>query len=212
MANSQVWQSFAAALEIIMWCLLIAMLLSLLLVMLMRCFVRPLVIGFIVLSVVFMFVISYFLWAEYTKLDRDIKDTEEDQRLESDERNRDFFKWSAIFFLVLSIALTILFIALRNEIRFAIALYKEASKPIADMPTMLLAPLLMCVWVALFLLYWIYILLEMASTDEAELMRTDTRTGLGHVIYVEREDYWNFWWYHVFGLLWIYAFIKVSET
>ena len=72
---------------------------------------------------------------------------------------------------------------------------------------MMLVPLLTYAALFLFLSYWIVVLLYMASTDDAELMMTDTMVGQGHVFYRERTDYRNFWWYHVFGLFWVYCFI-----
>lgn len=211
------FQSVAAAYEIIGYCCLIAVALSYSMLVLMKCFVRPLIYSLLISGVVLLAVISYLLYERYEYYRDLIRAKEEENVLESEERNRDFFHYSSIVMIVFTSIVCLVLVALRKEIYTASTIYMESAKALKDMPTMLLSPLITYSFLISYLAFWIYVLLEMSTTDTPEMIvlkenaTHDGSFGEGHVQYREDVDYWNFWWYHVFGLFWIYQFLMAAQ-
>eukprot|EP00039_Didymoeca_costata_P028599 m.21661 g.21661 ORF g.21661 m.21661 type:complete len:671 (+) comp7200_c0_seq1:218-2230(+) len=211
------FQSVAAAFPIIGYCVLIAVCLSYILLVMMRCFVRPLIYVILFTGMALLIMISILLYRRYEYYRDYIRAKPENNVLESDERNRDFFEYSSYVMIAFTAIMGLILVALRKEIFIAATIYMESAKVLQAMPTMLLSPFITYAFLITFLAYWIYVLLEMSTTDTPELIilrenvTADGSYGEGHVQYREDVDYWNFWWYHVFGLFWVYQFIMACQ-
>jgi len=206
----QAYQSVAASFAIILYCLAIAIAISYIMIFIMRFIVEPMIYSMFILAMLGLIVVTVLLWDQYQTLDDDLSKTYANQTLESDTRNRDAFQVLAYMMTVFTIVMFLLIVAIRRSIYTAAKIYKQAARALQTMPSMMLVPLLTYAALFAFLAYWIVVLLYMASTDVPELMLTDSSVGQGHVLYKEQEDYRNFWWYHVFGLFWMYCFILAS--
>lgn len=208
-----IYESFAAAIDVVLYCLLITLVLSYLVIVLMKYFVRPLVWGCIIGMNALMAYLSWYLYNEHENMDDDIKRQEENNIPVSDDekRERDFYYYSFIVFLVFFLLIFLLTVALRKEISKAIDLYKEASEAIKAMPSMFIAPFLTYVILFAMACCFIYVGFFLVTTENHVMVNVSASTGYGHIKYVDAEEYDNYFWYFLFALLWVSQFILACE-
>ena len=63
----------------------------------------------------------------------------------------------AVIATVFTVVLSFVVIAMRSRIKITIAIFEEASRAIADMPTLFLSPFLTYGWLLGFLVMWVYV-------------------------------------------------------
>eukprot|EP00041_Stephanoeca_diplocostata_P020494 m.460343 g.460343 ORF g.460343 m.460343 type:complete len:685 (+) comp21592_c0_seq1:197-2251(+) len=209
----QIYESFAAASDVIFYCLLIAFVLSYLAIVLMKYFVRPMVWICVVLMIGSMTYITYYLWDRYDYMKKDIELQENNGIPVStnEERERDFYFYSAIIFGVVALLMLLLTIALRRDIAKAIDLYKEASEAIKAMPSMFLAPFFTYIFLFAAIAMFIYTGVFLITTEDYVFINVSASTGYGHIKYVEKDEYVNNFWYFLFGVFWISQFVLACE-
>merc|ERR1712232_434286 len=150
------------------------------------------------------------LWEKYFFYDDLIESLEDkDQVLESDERNRHFFLWSARIWTFVTAILLLVLLALRKQIWRAATLYMIAARAMFQMPSMLLSPLLNWMTTVCFVAAWCATLIVIAATDTTT-EQNNVQYGQGHAFYEERYNYQNFLWFLIFFGLWGLSFIEAG--
>lgn len=210
---SDIFLSFRASLHEVIYCLLIAFALSYLVVILMKYFVWYVVWISIVFSVIALVAVTWFLWERYEYMNNDLQQQEAyGLPLTSEEKyERDFYYVGSIVLLIVTIILLLILIVARKEIRIAIKVYQCASEAMRKMPTMLLTPVLTWIMLIAWAAFWLFTMVFMISADDFYTVNASIANGYGHVKYVPKEDYDNFFWYFLFALLWVSQFIIAIE-
>lgn len=88
-----------------------------------------------------------------------IDNTPEQERVDTDQRNQNVVQAFSYIFIVISVIMLILLIWMRNRIRLAIGIIKEASKAIGSMPFIIAFPGCIFILIAMFTVYWLVIAL-----------------------------------------------------
>ncbi|KNC49936.1 solute carrier family 44 [Thecamonas trahens ATCC 50062] len=109
----------------------------------------------------------------------------------------------AVIATVATAVLLIVVLTMRNKIRLAIQIIKEAGAALTSMPCLFCVPIWTFVILGLFFAYWIATALYLATAGEPLY---DPETG-EFVTYKASKDVRRMQAYHVFALLWVLAFI-----
>ncbi|XP_048763229.2 choline transporter-like protein 1 isoform X2 [Ostrea edulis] len=121
------------------------------------------------------------------------------------ERKRTWLIYAAIASSI-TVVLLLLLLIMRKRIQLVVQLFKEAGKAIRCVPFLLLQP----VWTLLILLGTVTVLAVISVHIETSgLPAVNSQTG---TVTYEMEQSWEYVrWYHIFGLLWISAFIVACQ-
>jgi hypothetical protein len=147
-----------------------------------------------------------------------INDTPKDQRVDTDERNQQVVQYFSYILIAFCIILLILLIWMRNRVRLAIGIIKEASKAITAMPLIILFPAAIFCCVACFTIYWLVVALY-AHLYCFDLILCSFLSSAGHSQFVgDQFKGYNpdkvvrgLQLYHFFGYLWVIQFINAIE-
>lgn len=112
-------------------------------------------------------------------------------------------KWliGSIFLTFMSLAGLVTVIFMRRRILLVTTLFRESGKAIADMPMLLLQPLLTFTSLILIVACWCIAMVYLQSIKQPVIDRT---TGL--VVYRSETLYKVMKWYHIFAFLWVSHF------
>jgi hypothetical protein len=159
----QIFADFRHVWKVMLYILAGAFGVTLLLMFLMRYIVAPLVYSILFLGWIGMGILTYFLFATWRQLQSDWDNTPDDSRYDGDERNLLFFKITMIISLILFVIATIVLLAMRERIRIAVNIMKEASIAIASMPQIFLSPVLTYFFLLLLFAYWLAVFMYLAT-------------------------------------------------
>ncbi|KAJ1510665.1 hypothetical protein HMI54_003106 [Coelomomyces lativittatus] len=111
-----------------------------------------------------------------------------------------------IIFIVLGVLFLFMIIALRNRIRIAVQIIKEASKAVMSIPLIVFFPLVSFVSIIILVAYYLVIAAYMATGPDT--------TSLSIISVPQTINFFKYFqWYHLFGFLWTLAFIiGVNQT
>eukprot|EP01137_Pigoraptor_chileana_P004835 Opistho-2@47043 len=175
----------------------ICVVVGMLFVLLMR-FFAPLLIWATVLAVVVGSAgLTAFLFFEYKDSKKTLDALEEANQTSEQKRNVKMFLGLAITAAIVTVILLLLLLILRKRIKLCIMIFREASKAIAKMPLVMLAPIFTFCALLLFIAYWIFVYMYLASAGVPSL---DPTTGM--VSYTMDKSLEYMQWYHIFGGLW----------
>ena len=140
-----------------------------------------------------------------------------------DVENEEILFWLSIITTVVSVVLLVITCALRTRVRFVVALFKEAAACIRAMPLILLQPIWTLICLAIFFVFWVTVLLSLATADHAKqekreltAMRFNDNQMEGTSVRLSSFtliDYsipsWTqyMWWYLVIAFIWTSEFI-----
>eukprot|EP00035_Acanthoeca_spectabilis_P010305 m.182654 g.182654 ORF g.182654 m.182654 type:complete len:674 (-) comp14980_c0_seq1:5339-7360(-) len=210
---NDIFESFSAAREPVLYMLLIACALSYVIISIMKYFVKPLVWGCIFGMIAVLVYMAWYLFDRHKVADDAIKEDEAQNVPVTDDekRERDFYYYSSIFFLIFAIVMIVITIFLRTDIRKSIDLYKEASEAIRAMPSMFIAPFLTYLWLLATAVFFIVTGAYLVTTEKHVNDLYENSTTFGHIKYIDRGNYDGHFWYFVFALLWVSQFIIAAE-
>jgi hypothetical protein len=191
----KVLADFAKSGLIILYCCIITLIVSVIVIFLMRCFAGIIIWTLMLSGAIALGALTVFFWVQWSEA------RDEDQELDTNSDNTKLWQALMIIFLVLTLIVVILIIALRNRINLCITIFKEASRAMARMPQIFLSPILNYSALGLLFAYWIWVYLYL-STSGDPVANTN-----GHVHWKQTNtNYRKMWWYHLFGLLWTSQF------
>lgn len=203
----EIFEDFAYSWKIIIYCCLIAFGLSLLLMLLLRCVAAPLVYGLLLAGIAGFVALDIFMWVTWKQIKDDNDKNNDDS--DSARRNEKLAMGLMITALVLSLIFFIIICALRKRIRLAVSIMEEASCAIARMPHLILSPIFTWVALALYLAFWVVVVVYLSSSD---VYSVDTNTSTPTVADKTNRGYFvRAWWIQLFALLWITQFILASQ-
>lgn len=200
----QVFSDLIAGYEMFGYAAAVAVVVCFLVIFLMRCCVRILVYTLLALGLLGSLALSVVTYTEWRDLKDELNATPSDQRLDTDERNERVLYGMMIFLFVFTGLLWLITLALRNRIRLSVVILEQASKAVARMPWMYLAPVMTNVFMIGFIAYWLAVYAYMATSGDGRLVQ-------GRIQYDDPTNYTEMWWYHMFGLFWVSQFILACE-
>lgn len=114
------------------------------------------------------------------------------------------FRYGAYILTVLDIVFILIIIGLRTRIHLAVAIIKEASSAVADMPYMVLFPFVTMLFVSGLAIYWLFISALIMSASSTKPATLESPSGYAtNVTLLEIDEATNYMViYHFFGLLW----------
>jgi solute carrier family 44 (choline transporter-like protein), member 2/4/5 len=123
-------------------------------------------------------------------------------------------KISAYISIGFSVTLAVVVFTLRNRIRVAVEVIKEASRAISKMTSLVLFPIIPFVLTIAYIFFWGVVALYLYSVADKTTKSTPSTVtaGVGNtnpttqVVYERRSDYNNAIAYHFFNLLWVMQF------
>jgi hypothetical protein len=197
--------------QIIAYCMAIAIGLSYLMVIGMKFVIRPLIVILLIVALLLIFILMIVLWGFYYSYRNEYDSLEDPSQAPSSlVRNKDFFHVGAILWSIFTAIMFLLLIALRKKIWVAATLYMEASKAMFSTPSMLISPIIH--WISFFAVAfaWIWVAILIASSGDSEL-QNNSYLGIGHALNVEKDEYNNFLWFHIFMGFWGFAFLSACH-
>lgn len=117
-------------------------------------------------------------------------------------------KWlvGSIFLTFIALAIIVAVIFMRKRILLVTKLFRESGKAIADMPLLLLQPLLTFATLVLIITAWSIALICLQSVKVPVIDRTT-----GFVVYKAETFYKVMKWYHAFAFLWMSHFALACQ-
>ncbi|KAK3091614.1 hypothetical protein FSP39_021199 [Pinctada imbricata] len=179
---------------------------SLLVVLFMSILAAVIVWVLVLLTIVLCIGATGYCWYNWYTENKDLLSTDVSQRTE--EAQESVQTWLIFSSIATGITVIILLILLimRKRISLVVQLFKEAGKAIKCIPLMLLQP------------FWTILVLAAALVGLAAIATFIETSGLPTVnndtgtVSFEQEDMWTYVrWYHLFGILWISAFIVACQ-
>ncbi|XP_022315112.2 choline transporter-like protein 1 isoform X1 [Crassostrea virginica] len=147
-----------------------------------------------------------YCWYNWYHFDTRYQGLPADQQTEAEkERTQTWLVYSAVTSAVTLVLLLVLLI-MRKRIQLVVQLFKEAGKALKCVPFLLLQP----IWTLLILVAAVLALVVIAmyiETSGLPTVNNQTQT-----VTYEMEEAWTYVrWYHIFGFLWISAFIVACQ-
>eukprot|EP00040_Diaphanoeca_grandis_P014167 m.71688 g.71688 ORF g.71688 m.71688 type:complete len:699 (-) comp24380_c1_seq1:84-2180(-) len=202
----EIYDSFYQSWREIVYCLLIALVVSYLIIVLMRYIVKPVVWTLIVCAILLSAALTWFLYERWIYTNDLIQEQEsyDIPIAASEKRERSFYYYTGISMMVFTIIITLIIVALRNDIKVAIAVYEEASRALRKMPTVFITPLTTWIMIMLWFGCWVFTMCFMITSDVAyPVFINGSNYFYGHVKYIELENYNYFFWFSIFAFLWV---------
>ncbi|XP_067119262.1 choline transporter-like 1 [Centruroides vittatus] len=228
---------YASRLEITTM-ILLSLLLSVLMVLLIH-FVAAFVSWIIMLIVSLASIaVTGVLWWTYIDIKYHLDTTPFEQLLEESAKNERAFLTYSIGSTILTVLLLLIVFVMRKRVKFVVALFQEAGHCIRNMPCLLVQPLWTFIALVLFFVFWLAVLLALATADyperrevkspfysEEKLMKTldivTTGTPTENVTpsvnaytlvsYTEPSWARYMWWFHAIALIWVSEFILACQ-
>ncbi|KAL0216013.1 hypothetical protein P9112_008197 [Eukaryota sp. TZLM1-RC] len=156
----------------------------------------PIIVWVTILGILFAsgFAAYYYTMAGLNGID-EAEDSDEEKSATT-TRNIGYILWGVFGVLLL------LVLWMRKSISLAIDVVQEAARAIAAMPILTVFPIFVFVFELLFLVYWGYSLIMLAST--AEMTYADGR----RTWHWKEENTHYYLLYHIFGMFWVLFFIS----
>lgn len=210
----QIYDSFYASWRECLACFAIALVTAYLIIVIMRCVVAPVVWFLIVGGILMSAALTWFLYERYQYVTNQI----DEQRAanipisKSEEREQDFYYYSGILMMVFTIIITLVVIALRNDIRIAIKVYEEASRALRKMPTVFITPLTTWIVMIGFFCCWLFAMCFLITSDSVyPVYINGSEHFYGHVKYLPKDEYDYFFWFGFFALFWTTQFFLAIQ-
>ncbi|XP_019877096.2 choline transporter-like 1 [Aethina tumida] len=179
-----------------------------------------------------------YLWYTYFDLKRNLDKTNQNMMLLESVRNETAFFWYAVVASVITLIILLIVIFMRKQVDFLANLFKETTKCVMHLPGLFIQPLITFVILALFFMFWIFVVLCLATayypgttgispattnfgnlvpTTAPENVRpvntsfTDKIKKLTVVEYVDASWVKGMWWIYFIGLIWTSEFIMACQ-
>eukprot|EP00002_Diphylleia_rotans_P013264 TRINITY_DN2588_c0_g1_i1.p1 TRINITY_DN2588_c0_g1~~TRINITY_DN2588_c0_g1_i1.p1 ORF type:complete len:618 (-),score=154.63 TRINITY_DN2588_c0_g1_i1:157-2010(-) len=131
-------------------------------------------------------------------------ETNDQVDIDPSEDNQQNILYMAYAMTAVSVILFFLIVFMAKRINFSIGIIKEATRAVSAVPGVVIFPFFVSTALSAFIVYWIYVALYLASAGE---FNEDEQE------YEQSDDLKRAMVYHLFGLLWIVAFIiAVGQT
>eukprot|EP00056_Hartaetosiga_gracilis_P001793 m.47682 g.47682 ORF g.47682 m.47682 type:complete len:668 (+) comp10783_c0_seq2:41-2044(+) len=173
---------------------------------LMRCFVKPILYTAIILGLLgelALTVVTTYQW-DLLKKKLDAEAAANETSLSQEVRNERLLFWLMIILWVFTAIVWLIALALQSRIRLSVTIFQKASKAIVRMPWIFLSPILTNVFVVGFFAYWVAVYVYMATSGDGAIVQ-------GRIQWNDNTEYEYMWWYHLFGLFWIWQFILACQ-
>ncbi|XP_050304964.1 choline transporter-like 1 [Anthonomus grandis grandis] len=183
-----------------------------------------------------------YLWYTYIDIKRNLDHTELNAKysvLVESVRNETAFLWFSIIATIITIVILAITVFMRKQVDFLANLFKETSKCIMHLPGLFFQPLLTFIFLAVFFLFWIFVVLCLAtasnpSTHVISGVRVEGKgpiatvpptinpnnvsmsvvEKLNHfkvVEYIDADWIQGMWWVYFIGLIWTSEFIMACQ-
>ncbi|KAJ3438227.1 ctl-like protein [Anaeramoeba flamelloides] len=183
----------------------IAVALSFLWLLVIRKFARFMVFFTIFFYFVMLGLVTWYFWHQAEESDN----IADDKKMDTDTTNAKVFRiFFYIMFAVIVLSLCAL-VFLRKKILLAIAVIKEASKAVSDIPMVVFFPLISFGMLLVLYVWWVPVSMFLMSSGKPRLVTEVPATGDPYLVldYKNEKSINYLGIYHFFGLLWTNAFI-----
>ncbi|KAF7279149.1 hypothetical protein GWI33_007561 [Rhynchophorus ferrugineus] len=165
----------------------LALLISLLTITILHCLAHIIsyfiMIGFAIASIGG----TAYLWYTYFDIKHSLDKTEANEKysmLLETVRNETAFWWYAIIATILTVVILLIVVFMRKQVDFLADLFKETSKCIMHLPGLFLQPLLTFIVLVVFFMFWIFVVLCLATASYPDTTAiTDVRVD-GQASYI----------------------------
>ncbi|KAJ3428598.1 ctl-like protein [Anaeramoeba flamelloides] len=183
----------------------IAVALSFLWLIVIRKFARFMVFFTIFFYFAMLGLVTWYFWHQAEESDN----IADDKKMDTDTTNAKVFR--IFFYIMFAVIVLSLFalIFLRKKILLAIAVIKEASKAVSDIPMVVFFPLVSFGMLLVLYLWWVPVSMFLMSSGKPRLVTEIPATGDPYLVldYKNEKSINYLGIYHFFGLLWTNAFI-----
>ncbi|GLV34017.1 Choline transporter-like 1 [Carabus blaptoides fortunei] len=190
----------------IVYLCLIALVFSIIMLILFR-FVAGFVVWFVLIGLSLLLVAgTTYLWILFFSAKNQQDGIE---KYDSPRISPEVFLGPAIFVTIVTVVVLLVILVLRKRIELVIQLFKEAGKAIADMPVMLLQPVLTFIVLVVTISSYIYFSLWIQSSGELATVIPETidyNSG-DHLGYRQTVVMMLTRWYNLFAVLWMIQFV-----
>uniref|UniRef100_T1J1K1 Choline transporter-like protein n=1 Tax=Strigamia maritima TaxID=126957 RepID=T1J1K1_STRMM len=177
-------------------------------------------------------VFTIILWVTFVNIEHELDDTPREEQLDKMLRNEIAFLIYSILATIITIIIIIIAVFMRKKIKLMIDLFKTASKCFQTIPCLFSQPLWTCCALTIFLIFWISVMLSLATANRSSLIKTDhhhhhhhhsgkdltTNKTFTHLpvmfpSFQFEDPTWvqSMWWYYVIAFIWICEFILAFQ-
>ncbi|XP_055925450.1 choline transporter-like protein 2 isoform X1 [Argiope bruennichi] len=178
--GEKVFSDFKTSWEFLLGGLVLSMLVSLIWIVLMRWLAGIMIWLSIILVLSFLVFACYYSTTKYIEL-KTVPGSDAKFKLTLDLRSylalRDTWLWFAIISGIVFAILFLIVVFLRKRIFIAIALIKQASKAVGNMPSTLIFPIFPYILMLAFFIFWAAVALYIASSGKASFVVADAPAG-----------------------------------
>ncbi|XP_067846063.1 choline transporter-like protein 3 [Heptranchias perlo] len=125
--------------------------------------------------------------------------------LETEKENTKALLGFAITATIISVILIVLTLVMWKRISLTIQLFRISSNLLRNVPLLLFQPLWTFIILTLFWMYWVAVLLSLATAGNAYVTADD------QVEYRPLSGIRYMWWYHLIGLIWTSEFLIACQ-
>lgn len=180
-----------------------------------------------------------YLWYTYFDLKYNLDKTRDYMVLTESVRNETAFLYYSIIATVITVIILLIIIFMRKQIDFLADLFQETSKCVMHLPQLFLQPILTFIILVLFYMFWIFVVLCLATASYPEKQKMSPAINSSNVLtiasptqgsqrdmnlesfadkvkinvveYVDASWIRGMWWVYFIGLIWTSEFIMACQ-